>query len=174
MHTPDQSATALGALVCSVWLAFLLGWLVTKSRTISETVEWFRRQTIPVRVFAVCALLAVVAIGGNKGGGNAPQSLPRPPLQLQVDEPAPEPSIAPVTVHTNGVTLRAESTNAVEITAFRTVGGTELGDWKRKFPRQRRHLTKWIAEEIVAAGEDSRAINQASRMRRTEGSSLHA
>ena len=66
MHTPEQSATALGALVCSIWLAFLLGWLVTKSRIVSETVEWFRRQTIPVRVLAVCILLAVVAIGANE------------------------------------------------------------------------------------------------------------
>ena len=174
IHTPDESATALGAFFCLLWLVILIGWLVGKSHAIAETVAWFRRKAVPAKIFIVCAFFAVLTYGSIKGGGNAPQGLPRPPLLLQVVEPPPEPAIAPVSVWTNGVSLRAESTNAVEVTAFRTVGGTELGDWERKFPRQRRHLTKWVAEKIVAAGEDCRAMNQASGMRRAEGPSLHA
>ena len=174
IHTPDESAVALGAFFCLVWLVILIWWLVAKSRVVADTVAWFRRKGVPARIFIVCAFLAVLTYGSVKSGGNEPQNQPRPPLLLQVMEPAPEPAIVPMTVHTNGVALRVESMNAVEVTAFRTVGGTELGDWERKFPRQRRHLTKWVAEEIVAAGEDCRAMNQASGMRRAEGPSLHA
>ncbi len=129
IHTPDESATALGAFFCLVWLVILVWWLVAKSRVVADTVAWFRRKAVPARIFIVCAFLAVLTYGSVKSGGNEPQNQPRPPLLLQVMEPPPEPAIAPVSVWTNGVALRAESTNAVEVTAFRTVGGTELGDW---------------------------------------------
>jgi hypothetical protein len=129
IHTPDESATALGAFFCLVWLVILIWWLVAKSRVVADTVAWFRRKAVPARIFIVCAFLAVLTYGSVKSGGNEPQNQPRPPLLLQVMEPPPEPAIAPVSVWTNGVALRPESTNAVEITAFRTVGGTELGDW---------------------------------------------
>ncbi len=129
IHTPDESATALGAFFCLVWLVILVWWLVAKSRVVADTVAWFRRKAVPARIFIVCAFLAVLTYGSVKSGGNEPQNQPRPPLLLQVMEPPPEPAIAPVSVWTNGVALRPESTNAVEITAFRTVGGTELGDW---------------------------------------------
>ena len=129
MYTPDESATALGAFFCLLWLVILIGWLVGKSHAIAETVAWFRRKAVPAKIFIVCAFCAVLTYGSIKGGGNAPQGLPRPPLLLQVLELPPEPATAPVSVWTNGVALRAESTNAVEITAFRTIGGSELGDW---------------------------------------------
>ena len=129
IQAPDESATALGAFFCLLWLVILIGWLVGKSHAIAETVAWFRRKAVPAKIFIVCAFCAVLTYGSIKGGGNAPQGLPRPPLLLQVVEPPPIPAIAPVSVWTNGVALRAESTNAVEITAFRTVGGSELGDW---------------------------------------------
>ena len=174
IYTPDESVTALGAFFCLLWLFILIWWLVGKSHAIAETVAWFRSKAVPARIVIAFAFLVVLTYGSVKSGGNEPQNQPRPPLLLQIVEPPPEPAIAPVSVWTNGVVLRVESTNAVEITAFRTVGGTELGDWKRKFPRQRRHLTKRVAEENVAAGEDCRAMNQASGMRRAEGPSLHA
>ncbi len=129
IHTPDESATALGAFFCLVWFVILMWWLVGKSHVIAETVTWFRRKAVPAKIFIVCAFCAVLTYGSIKGGGNEPQNQLRPPLLLQVMEPPPEPAIAPVSVWTNGVALRAESTNAVEVTAFRTIGGTELGDW---------------------------------------------
>ena len=307
IHTPDESATALGAFFCLVWLVILIWWLVAKSRVVADTVAWFRRKPHLVRILAVAAFTALVIHAGIKGGPGsagfqpaefaAPNSPSSRASRPHPDNLAsPEPAIAPVSVHTNGVALRPESTNAVEITAFRTVGGTELGDWIEtaapffaigtnpvsrcyvsasgsisfnsmrrppvgsalpdgtglpvlcpfrtslgmvpearlaqvfgpdapgsrfwhdalpgggrvltwenalvdrlpgrrvslqvemrpsgdsvfryaffgKFPRQHGHLTKRFAGEIVAAGEDDKAIHQASRMRRTEGPSLHA
>ena len=129
IHTPDESATAIGAFFCLLWLVILMWWLVGKSHAIAETVAWFRRKAVPAKIFIVCAFCAVLTYGSIKGDGNAPQGFPRPPILLQVLELPPEPATAPVSVWTDGVIFRAESTNAVEITAFRTVGGSELGDW---------------------------------------------
>ncbi len=129
IHTPDESATAIGAFFCLVWLVVILWWIAAKSRGVADTVAWFRKQTIPSRIFALLVLLALIAIGGSKNGGTLGM---RPPAATAVEPPPPEapsPSLAVVSVWTNGVALRAESTNAVEITAFRRVGGTEIGDW---------------------------------------------
>ncbi len=139
MFAPDPSATAFGALVCSVWLAFLIGWLVAKSCIVSNAAGWFRRQTVPARVLAACTLLAAVAVGGNKGGGNAPQGLPRPPPLLRAAEPAAEPAIAPVTVRTNGVVLRAPLGMVPE--ANWTNAGTQSRFWHDALPGGGRVLT---------------------------------
>ena len=171
MHYGVPNDATFAAVLVFALFAAVLAVVAERTHFFPRAVRWIQKDPV-VRTALVVLLFAIGPITARTKNGQL--SLPRPPLLLQVDEPAPAPAIAPVTVHTNGVALRAESTNAVEITAFRTVGGTELGDWERKFPRQRRHLTKWVAEEIVVAGEDSRAINQAPRMRRTEGSSLHA
>ena len=165
-----NDATFAAVLIFALFAA-ILAVVADKAHFFSRAVRWIQKDPV-VRTALVALLFAIGPITARTKNGQL--SLPRPPLLLQVEEPAPEPSIAPATVYTNGVVLRVESTNAVEITAFRTVGGTELGDWKRKFPRQRRHLTKRVAEENVAAGEDCRAMNQASGMRRAEGPSLHA
>ena len=133
IHTPGESATALGALFCLLWLVILIGWLVGKSHAIAETVAWFRRKAVPAKIFIVCAFCAVLTYGSIKSGGNEPQGMRvRPPAALSIPATRPEaayPCFAPVSVYTNGVILRAKSTNAVEITAFRTIGGTEIGDW---------------------------------------------
>ncbi len=136
-NLPDSSATALGALLCFVWGAFLLGWLVRTSRVVSESVRWFRKASTPCRIAAVLLVAGLVACGGSKGGGDngdgddgdSQDNLPRPPLLLQRVAPPVEPALAPVSVYTNDVVFRAETTNAVEIAVFRQIGGTELGDW---------------------------------------------
>ena len=78
MHPPDQAPTAFGVLLCCLWLSFLIGWLVVRSRIVSDAVQWFRRQMASVRVLAIVVFLAVVAVGGNKGGGNGSYQIPRP------------------------------------------------------------------------------------------------
>ena len=171
MHYGVPNDATFAAVLVFALFAAVLAVIAERTHFFPRAVRWIQKDPV-VRTALVALLFAIGPITARTKNGQ--MSLPRPPLLLQVEEPAPEPAIVPVTVHTNGVALRVESTNAVEITAFRTVGGTELGDWKRKFPRQRRHLTKRVAEENVAAGEDCRAMNQASGMRRAEGPSLHA
>ncbi|MBQ7252656.1 MAG: hypothetical protein IJS32_08660, partial [Kiritimatiellae bacterium] len=133
IHTPDESATALGTFFCLVWLVVVLWWIAAKSRVVADTVAWFRRKAVPAKIFIACAFLAVLTYGSVKSGGNEPQGMGvRPAAASAVESTRPEaasPSLAVVSVWTNGVAFRPESTNAVEITAFRTVGGTELGDW---------------------------------------------
>ena len=171
MNYDVPSDAVLPVLLVFALFAAILSVVAERARFFQRAARWIQKDPV-VRTALVVLLFAIGPITARTKNGQL--SLPRPPLLLQVDEPPLEPAIAPVSVHTNGVAFRAESTNAVEITAFRTVGGTELGDWKRKFPRQRRHLTKRVAEENVAAGEDCRAMNKASGMRRAEGTSLHA
>ncbi|MBQ6247048.1 MAG: hypothetical protein IJK04_09305 [Kiritimatiellae bacterium] len=171
MHYGVPNDATFAAVLVFALFAAVLAVIAERTHFFPRAVRWIQKDPV-VRTALVALLFAIGPITARTKNGQL--SLPRPPLLLQVDEPAPEPAIVPVTVHTNGVALRVESMNAVEVTAFRTIGGTELGDWKRKFPRQRRHLTKRVAEENVAAGEDCRAMNQASGMRRAEGPSLHA
>ena len=132
IRSPDESATALGALFCLVWLVILLCWLVTKSRIVSETAAWFRRKAVPARIVIAFAFLAVLTYGSVKGGpggaGFQPAAVATHP-RARCPRSQETPALSVVSVHTNGVALRPESTNAVEVTAFRTVGGTELGDW---------------------------------------------
>ncbi len=80
-------------------------------------------------VALVWGITALSIHAGTQGGGNAPQSLPTPPRLLQVAELPPEPSLDLVSVHTNGVTFRAASSNAVEVVSWRLIGGTEMGAW---------------------------------------------
>ena len=171
MHYGVPNDATFAAVLVFALFAAVLAVIAERTHFFPRAVRWIQKDPV-VRTALVALLFAIGPITARTKNGQL--SLPRPPLLLQVEEPAPAPAIAPVTVHTNGVALRVESMNAVEVTAFRTIGGTELGDWKRKFPRQRRHLTKRVAEENVAAGEDCRAMNQASGMRRAEGPSLHA
>ena len=128
-YDAPNDAVSFVALVWTIWLGFLLAWLVKKSKIVSDFTEWFRQKSMPVRILAVCAFTALSIFAGTKGGGNAPQSLPRPPLLLQVAELPPEPSLDLVSVHTNGVAFRTASSNAVEVATWRVIGGTEMGAW---------------------------------------------
>ena len=157
MHTPDPSATALGALVCLIWLAFLIGWLVQKSRVVSDAVEWFCRQTIPVRVLALFAFLAVVAIGGNKGGGsggNSSYQIPRPTLNSPaLTPPANTPSPSPEEFRWTSFEIDGDEFQfSVEWPA------TNLADYTAIDVFHKRHLDdpawRWIHREPVGYPED--------------------
>ena len=120
-----NDATFAAVLVFALFAA-VLAVIAERTHFFPRAVRWIQKDPV-VRTALVVLLFAIGPITARTKNGQL--SLPRPPLLLQVEEPASAPSIAPVTVHTNGVVLRVESTNAVEIAAFRTVGGTELGDW---------------------------------------------
>ena len=120
-----SDATFAAVLVFALFAA-VLAVVADNARFFRRAVRWIQKDPV-VRTALVILLFCIGPITARTKNGQL--SLPRPPLLLQVEEPAPEPAIAPVSVWTNGVAFRAESTNVVEITAFRTVGGTELGDW---------------------------------------------
>ena len=122
----DAPSAALVAVLVFALFAAILAIIAEKARFFLRAVRWIQKGPV-ARTALVVLLFAIGPITARTKNGQT--SLPRPPLLLQVMEPAPEPAIAPVSVWTNGVAFRAESTNAMEITAFRTVGGTELGDW---------------------------------------------
>ena len=120
-----NDATFAAVLVFALFAA-VLAVVAERTHFFPRAVRWIQNDPV-VRTALVALLFAIGPITARTKNGQL--SLPRPPLLLQVEEPAPAPSIAPVTVHTNGVVFRAESTNAVEIAVFRIVGGAELGDW---------------------------------------------
>ena len=120
-----NDATLAAVLIFGLFAA-ILAVIAEKTHFFPRAVRWIQKDPV-VRTALVVLLFAIGPITARTKNGQ--MSLPRPPLLFQVVEPPPEPAMAPVSVWTNGVALRAESTNAVEITAFRTIGGTELGDW---------------------------------------------
>ena len=126
MNYDVPNDATLAAVLIFALFAAVLAVVAEKTRFFPRAVRWIQKDPV-VRTALVALLFAIGPITARTKNGQL--SLPRPPLLLQVEEPAPEPAIVPVAVHTNGVVLQAESTNAVEVTAFRTIGGTELGDW---------------------------------------------
>ena len=77
----DPSATAIGAFLCLVWVAFLFGWIIHRSHVVSDAVQWFRRMSKPMRFIAAFALLGLVAFGGSKST-NAPNNMLSIPMSL--------------------------------------------------------------------------------------------
>jgi len=65
---PDESAIALGASICLLWLVVLLWWIAAKSRVVADTVAWFHRTPHLVRILAVAAFTALAIHAGIKGG----------------------------------------------------------------------------------------------------------
>ena len=126
MHYGVPNDTSLVAVLVFALFAAILAVVADKANFFPRAVRWIQKDPV-VRTALVALLFAIGPITARTKNGQ--MSFPRPPLLHQVEEPSPAPAIAPVTVHTNGVALRPESTNATEITAFRRIGGSELGDW---------------------------------------------
>ena len=126
MHYGVPNDAALVAVLVFALFAAVLAVIAERTHFFPRAVRWIQKDPV-VRTALVVLLFAIGPITARTKNGQ--MSLPRPPLLLQVVEPPPEPATAPVSVWTNGVALRPESTTAVEITAFRKVGGTEIGDW---------------------------------------------
>lgn len=127
-----STVSALGVFLCFLWSAFLIGWLVQKSHFLADGVQWFRKASLTVRVLAVFSLFGLVALGGGKSGGDRSGGPVRHSQAIrlpQLLEYPNEPSLVPVSIQTDHMLFRPESTNAVEVVAFRQIGGTELGDW---------------------------------------------
>lgn len=121
--------TAIGAAVCSLWGVWFLFWLLSASGAVRDAIAWFRQKGGAARVLAIVSVVCLTLYGGSKGDGEQQHRAPRLfPVVRTVDLP-PMPSVAPVSVWTTNVVFRAESTNAVELAVFRTIGGTELDEW---------------------------------------------
>ena len=131
-YDASNDAVSFVALVWAVWFGILLAWLVKKSRIVSDFVSWFRQKSTPVRILVVCAFTALSIFAGTKSGGNAPLSMPLPTIRtIQTIQTIQTitPSLDLVSVRTNGVAFIAASSNAVEVAAWRQIGGTEMGAW---------------------------------------------
>ncbi len=87
-----------------------------------EALAQFKRLGLLWQVFIVLSVGSATKWAGAKGDRGVPTQPSEPPQVI-------EPSIAPVAVYTNGVSFVTASTNAVELTAWRTIGGTEMGAW---------------------------------------------
>ena len=116
----------LPAILIFALAAAMFAVMAERTRFFPRAVQWLRKDPV-VRTALVALLLAIGPITARTKNGQ--MSLPRPPLLLQVEEPAPEPSLDLVSVRTNGVAFVVASSNAVEMTAWRRMGGTEMGSW---------------------------------------------
>ena len=128
---PDDThlSTAIGVAVCSLWGLWFLFWLLSASGAVRDAVAWFRQKGGAVRVLAIVSVVCVTLYGGGKGDGGQQHRAPRLSPIVQTVNMPPEPSVAPVSVWTSNVVFRTESTNAVELSVFRAIGGTELDEW---------------------------------------------
>ncbi|MBR1609115.1 MAG: hypothetical protein IJ678_05815, partial [Kiritimatiellae bacterium] len=120
---------AIGAAVCSLWGVWFLFWLLSASGAVRDALAWFRQKGGAARVLAIVSVVCLTLYGGSKGDGGQQHRAPRLSHVVRTVDLPPMPSVAPVSVWTNNVVFRAESTNAVELAVFRTIGGTELDEW---------------------------------------------
>ena len=122
----DFSEQFVAIALAATWCGFgLYGILrkIERSPQAREMLRRFKQARLSTKAAVVAGLIAVVAVGGTKPGGDPPRGLP-PPAAVVV-----EPSVAPIAVRTNNVALRAESSSAVEVTDWRKHGSSAGGVW---------------------------------------------
>ena len=122
----DFSEQFVAIALAATWCGFgLYGILrkIERSPQAREMLRRFKQARLSTKAAVVAGLIAVVAVGGTKPGGDPPRGLP-PPAAVVV-----EPSVAPIAVRTNNVALRAESSSAVEVTDWRKHGSSTGGVW---------------------------------------------
>ena len=102
-----------------VFALMALGAHVAKRIPLREPLAQFRRLGLLWQVFIVLSVGSATRWAGAKGDRGVPTNPAQPS----------EPSIAPISVHTNGVAFAAATSNAVEVASWRTIGGTEMGAW---------------------------------------------
>ena len=126
-------AVAFGVMLSVLWAGFLFAFLARKTGPVFAFFLRTRPKSAPARFLVVCAVVAAVVHGGSKNGGdglrNAHDSrIVRSAGGVAPSEPA-MPALGLVSVRTNGVFLVPPSSSAVEESAWRRVGGTEMGTW---------------------------------------------
>ena len=129
----DASAQLFAIALAATWCGLGLYGVVRKierSSQARELLERFRRARLSTKAAFVAGLIAVVATGGTKPGGNEPRNAPN----TRTDSVSSvcsvvEPSVAPVEVRTNAVALLPESASAVEVTDWRKHGSATGGVW---------------------------------------------
>ena len=119
-------AVALAAAWCGFGL-YGLARMAARSPQGREMLERLRRSGPLAEAAALAMLVTVVAIGGTKpGDGNGGGLRAGNPV---LPAPPPEPAFGLVEVRTEGVALRAEPTNSVDVAAWRLRGASEDGIW---------------------------------------------
>ena len=165
----------------AVLLVFALGIaclavIAQQTEFFQRAVLWLRRDPL-VRVLLVIGLFNAGSITLRSKNGAPSRSI----QSTRTNDPIP--SFVCHEARTNGVAMVEPTTNAVVSQACLLHGASEQGEWIEsdapfffhwKFPRQHGHPTRCFAGEIVSAGEDCTAMNQASGMRRAEAPSPHA
>ncbi len=128
LPTIQSAITAATPWLASAAVVFALmalgAWLVERKPR-CEALAQFRRLGLLWQVFIVLSVGSATRWAGAKGDRGAPT----PHLQLAGPIQAIDPSLSPVSVQTNGVSFVAATTNAIEVSTWRTIGGTEMGVW---------------------------------------------
>ena len=116
------AATPWLASMALVFALMALGARIVERGIRCETIQKFKRLGLLWQIAIVLSVGSATRWAGAKGDRNAPMQPSEPPQVV-------EPSIAPVAVYTNGVSFVSATSNAVELTTWRTIGGTEMGTW---------------------------------------------
>ena len=119
IHCVIDAATPWLASAAVVFALMALGARIAEGGVRCETLAQFKRVGLFWQIVIVLSVGSATKWAGAKGD----RGVPTEPTQLS------EPSIAPVSVYTNGVSFAAATSNAVEVTSWRTIGGTEMGVW---------------------------------------------
>ena len=119
------AATPWLASAAIVFALMALGARIAERGPRFDALVQFKRLGLLWQVFIVLSVGSATRWAGAKGDRGAPT----PPLQLSGPIQVIEPSLSPVSVHTNGISFVAASSNAIEVAAWRTIGGTEMGVW---------------------------------------------
>ena len=125
LSTIQSAITAATPWLASMALVFALmalGARIVERGIRCETIQKFKRLGLLWQIAIVLSVGSATRWAGAKGDRNAPMQPSEPPQVV-------EPSIAPVAVYTNGVSFVSATSNAVELTTWRTIGGTEMGTW---------------------------------------------
>ncbi len=113
------AATPWLASAAVIFAFMALGARIVERGSRCEALAQFKRLGLLWQVFIVLSVGSATRWAGAKGDRGVPTD-PAQPL---------EPSLAPVAVYTNGVSFVVATSNAVELTTWRTIGGTEMGAW---------------------------------------------
>ena len=126
-------AVVFGAILSVSWAVLLFAAIARRFNPFGSFAARFRGNSAVDRMLIAFAVATAVVYGGSKGNGGLRQpgisGIRQAGSAQAAPQESPEASIGLVGVRTNGVSLVAPSPNAVEVTAWRRVGGTEMSCW---------------------------------------------
>ncbi len=115
-----DAATPWFVSVASIFALMAVGAHVAKRMPLREPFAQFRRLGLFWQILIVLSVGFATKWAGAKGEGDRGGSAASFPPHVE---------LVPVSVHTNGVAFAAATSNAVEVSSWRTIGGTEMGVW---------------------------------------------